>query len=397
MPAVAVTSYPYENQDTTEVQYSWLLRNIGEGVMGAVPSTNQLRAYGDSTGMTVKVPAGRCVVRGHVVETTALTTLTVEAANTTARIDLVVARIDPAANAGYLDVKKGTPGQGTPPALTRSDTGVYEVALARVAVGGGVVTISAASVTDARRFLDLGWVTHGRPPVPLHGMSGFNFDLGYVEAWTGSAWAATQTRDEQLASATASAGALVRWAPDGGIAVIAPTSPAHATRKDYVDTIAVRDATSTPSPGKLVKWAADGGLAVQTPTSAAHPVRKDMFDGMVKPKPRIVADATQWSTVAPAFDYHQLHYQALGMINIVSGTVHFQSPVVGGPTTSPMVIATFEGEWWLAPAGNKRAPVLATRGGVPQCEAYIQGDALYLAAGATTGWYVIDGMFTVDN
>jgi len=61
---MAQSSWPFENIDTSETQYSQLMRNIGEGVKGSSAGT-QLKPFGDSTGLNVKVPLGESLVRGH--------------------------------------------------------------------------------------------------------------------------------------------------------------------------------------------------------------------------------------------------------------------------------------------------------------------------------------------
>jgi len=151
---MAQSAWPFENIDTSESQFSQWARNIGEGVKGSSAGT-ELKAYGDSSGMQVKVPAGFAMVRGHYYSNTALETLTIAAAHATlARIDSVVLELDPSANTILLTVLTGT-AASTPaaPSLTQTDTGVYQIRLANVAVAAAATTISAGNVTDTRTFL----------------------------------------------------------------------------------------------------------------------------------------------------------------------------------------------------------------------------------------------------
>jgi hypothetical protein len=185
------TSWPFEGVDTTETQYSRLLRNIGQGVNG-VPGDNNLLVYADSSGMNVKVKiAGglsQAIVRGHMYQSTAEETLTISAAASSPRIDAVVLRLDPSVNSIVLAVVAGTPAVSpSAPNLTQTDTAVYELLLAHVSVPASATTISAANVTDKRTFIENVWTTANRKPAFL-GLTGFNTTIGKLETYTGSAW-----------------------------------------------------------------------------------------------------------------------------------------------------------------------------------------------------------------
>jgi hypothetical protein len=188
---VAITSYPFDSQAVTETDYSRLFREFqSTGVADSVGGTG-LSVYADGTGMTVKVNSGFAIVRGHAIYSTAIEPLTVTASNTTARVDRVVLKLDPATNSITLVVKPGTAGSSTPPALTQTDTGIYELSLATVAVGASVTSISAASVTGDRQFVGStvgGWTTATRPASPRIGRLGYNTTLATWEFWNGTAW-----------------------------------------------------------------------------------------------------------------------------------------------------------------------------------------------------------------
>lgn len=151
---MAITSFPWESIDTTETQFSQWARNIGEGVKGS-SATNDLKPFGDSTGMNVKVYAGQAMVRGHYFVSTATETLTVTTSDpTNPRIDAVVLELDPTANSIVLKVITGT-AASTPvaPTLTQTDAGVYQLLLGTVAVAAGTGLIASGNVTDSRTFL----------------------------------------------------------------------------------------------------------------------------------------------------------------------------------------------------------------------------------------------------
>ncbi|MGW0861305.1 tail fiber domain-containing protein [Streptomyces sp. NPDC002611] len=188
---MAITSYPFDSQSVTETDYSRLFREFQSTGVADSLGSNSFYAYADGTGMNVKVAGGFAIVRGHAIYSTATETLTIAAANTSARVDRVVLRLDPAANSIALAVKTGTAGSSSPPALTQTDTGVYEFALARVTVGASVTSISAASVQGERKFLGNtvgAWTTDTRPDSPRTGRLGFNQTTSTWEFWNGTAW-----------------------------------------------------------------------------------------------------------------------------------------------------------------------------------------------------------------
>jgi hypothetical protein len=189
------TSYPFENSPTTEAQFSQLFRRLQTTGISGSPSTTDLKVYGDSSGLQVKVPTGFAIVRGHAYRNAAEVTLSIGTANSSnPRNDLVVLRLDPTANSITLAVKSGT-AASTPsdPALTQTDEGTFELAIARVVVGTGVTTIASGAVTDLRPFIGTQfgrWTTATRPSSPEVGVAGFNTSTGSTEYWNGSAWTA---------------------------------------------------------------------------------------------------------------------------------------------------------------------------------------------------------------
>jgi hypothetical protein len=186
------TSYPFENINTTEAQYSQLFRRLNFTGVAGVPGDNNLKVSGDSSGLNVKVSAGFAMVRGHFYKSDAQETLAIGAGVANPRRDLIVLRLDPAANSIVLAVKAGTAAASpSDPSLTQTDEGLFEVAIARVNVAANATTISAGNVDDLRPFMGapIGrWTTATRPTGEI-GLAGFNTTLGTFEHWTGSAWA----------------------------------------------------------------------------------------------------------------------------------------------------------------------------------------------------------------
>ena len=150
---MAQTSWPFENIDTSETQFSQWARNIGEGVKQ--DTLNELEVYADSSGMQVKVKTGQALVRGHYYQSTAEEVLTIATAPVSnPRIDNIVLELDPSANHINLVVVAGTPASSpVAPSVTQTDGGIYQIKLAQVLVGTGVTTIAADKVTDTRPAL----------------------------------------------------------------------------------------------------------------------------------------------------------------------------------------------------------------------------------------------------
>jgi hypothetical protein len=190
------TSYPFDagsGATVSEAQFSQLFRRLQSSGVSGSPATTDLKPFGDSTGMQVKVPAGFAFVRGHFYKSDAQETLTISAANATnPRWDLIVLKLDPTANSVVLAVKTGTAAASpADPSLTQSDEGVFELPLARVVVAANATTVAAGNVTDVRRFTGLPfgrWTTDTRPASPEVGQAGYNTTLSAPEFWTGSAW-----------------------------------------------------------------------------------------------------------------------------------------------------------------------------------------------------------------
>lgn len=148
------TSFPFENIDTTESQFSKWARNIGEGVKGG-PDDTKLLVTGDDSGLQVRVAAGEALVRGHYYISTAQETLTLDTAGTDTRVDAIVVELDPAANTIILKIVQGqaVASNPQPPTLTQTDVGTYQILIGLVTIISAASTILAGDVTDRRTFL----------------------------------------------------------------------------------------------------------------------------------------------------------------------------------------------------------------------------------------------------
>ncbi|MGM9381123.1 tail fiber domain-containing protein [Streptomyces antibioticus] len=190
---MSISSYPFDGQAVSEGQYSYLFRELAShsGIAGPEGlGTTSFSVYGDGTGMNVKVNPGFAIVRGHAVQSTATETITIAAASAAQRYDRVVLRLDPTANSITLAVVQGTSGGGVP-ALTQTDTGIYEFPLATVTVPVGAATITSGNVQGEREFLGNtvgAWTTATRPKTPRMGRLGFNNSTKVWEFWDGTQW-----------------------------------------------------------------------------------------------------------------------------------------------------------------------------------------------------------------
>lgn len=187
---MAQTSFPFENADTTETQYSWLFRNFstlqGGGVQG-VPGDTTLKVT-PGTGLTTSVAAGQAMVRGHYYSNTAAVVLTHDPSTSNPRIDSVVLTLDPTANSIVLSVVKGTAGVSpVAPSLTQTDSAIYQFKIADVTIQSSAISISTGDINDQRTFLKPVWTSADRP-TPYLGLFGWNTTLGTLEGWNGTTW-----------------------------------------------------------------------------------------------------------------------------------------------------------------------------------------------------------------
>lgn len=141
---------------------------IKNGVVNSVYDDLKVKAY---SGMTIAVGYGRAWIDGHWFFNDSLYTgLTIATApsGSNSRIDRVVLRLDTstAVRSVALAVLTGEAAAApVPPALTRA-VGVYELCLADITVGAGVITIKDMDITDQRANGSLcGWAASVTPAI----------------------------------------------------------------------------------------------------------------------------------------------------------------------------------------------------------------------------------------
>lgn len=149
----ALPTWPTNRKDADELK--WRQMSGRWNTNGVYTDFDNFRPYADATGMQIKVGAGAAIIEGFHVETPAFaTTLAVATADATnPRIDRVILRLALATPATVsLEVLTGVAAVSPSPPVLRDDATFVDLSLALVRVGAGVSTITAASVTDDRRY-----------------------------------------------------------------------------------------------------------------------------------------------------------------------------------------------------------------------------------------------------
>ena len=187
---MTMTSWPYVAQDTTDIEYGRLFREMAasDGMAGSY-GDNTLKVTGDSSGRQVKMATGAAILRGYMFYSTAIETILIPANAGAARVDTVVLELNLSAPTIAERILPKVL-QGTT-ALTQTDTGIYQIPLATVAVASGATNIAPADVTDVRGWMDQkygAWTTARRPVSPRKYKLGFNETLGVWEYWNGASW-----------------------------------------------------------------------------------------------------------------------------------------------------------------------------------------------------------------
>jgi len=131
---------------------NYFLKLISNGVFATPSNAMQVQP---SSGMTVQVTAGWAFINCKWLNNSAPYLLTCDAADVALRrIDRVVLRLDPSVNARNISmyIKKGTPAASgaTPPSLTRTEGGIWELSLAQITIPAGTTEITAAHIEDER-------------------------------------------------------------------------------------------------------------------------------------------------------------------------------------------------------------------------------------------------------
>lgn len=124
------------------------------------PSTNlQVMANDD---MTVTVKPGKAWINGYVLINDDDYILNIDVADGVLnRIDRIVARYDVVNREITLEVKKGTFASSPTAPILQRDADAFELGLADVYIGKGVVSINQSNITDLRQSSEYCGIVHG--------------------------------------------------------------------------------------------------------------------------------------------------------------------------------------------------------------------------------------------
>jgi len=191
---MAEQSFPFENIDTTESQFSEWATNFQEtGVQGS-PTGTELGITVTGSDLNLTVASGQAFIRGHYYINTSDLVLAVTSAGVNTRIDIVVVELDPEANTIVTKIVSGEAVSADPvaPTLTQSATGIYQLPIATLTIPTSTVVITSGMLTDTRTFMGnrVGiWTTATRPTDPTNYQTiGYNTTIEAHESWNGSAW-----------------------------------------------------------------------------------------------------------------------------------------------------------------------------------------------------------------
>lgn len=226
---MTVLCLPFDAQNVSEAQWhSYVQVPIGQGVIqGAL---NELRAFGDSSGMQIKVTSGEARILGAWLQSSAQDTYSIGAnASGVTRFDRLVMRLNFSTNTGTITIKQGS--GGTPPAMQR-DTTVWEMSLAKVTVINGASNIALGDVTDERGDPTVcGWAS-SKYPIQL-------IDSAAQRPTTCAIGTMVYQRDTGLIYVNTGTFAAPVWTRSGPTVFASPlitlgTTPVVGTREEFI-------------------------------------------------------------------------------------------------------------------------------------------------------------------
>lgn len=185
---MAVAGYPFETDDTTETQYSRILRETQDDGVAASQGSTALAPSIPGGNMRVNIADGILWGAGRLIEVTGGAEFVLIPTDAAVRTHYVVGRWNMTTNTVALGSVMGAAG-GALPVLTQTDV-LYEVVIARVNVTAGAAALTAGMLTDERRWVGhrFGiWTTATRPSSPRKGRTGLNLTTSLVEYATGLA------------------------------------------------------------------------------------------------------------------------------------------------------------------------------------------------------------------
>lgn len=188
---MAINAWPFETDDTTEVQFARLMDALQEsGVVTGLTLTA-------GAGMSVNVATGAILIQGLYVESTAVENIAVVSAHATQqRKDYLVVRRNFTTNAATIVVLTGTPtgGGGTLPTLQQDDS-IWEHPIGVITVPAATTNLVSDNISERRATLSRGWLVYRNTderPTPTRVAFGVNITSKRIELFDGTDWGAIQ-------------------------------------------------------------------------------------------------------------------------------------------------------------------------------------------------------------
>lgn len=188
---MAINAWPFETDDTTEVQFARLMDALQEsGVVTGLTLTA-------GAGMSVNVATGAILIQGLYVESTAVENVAVAAAHATQRRkDYLVVRRNFTTNAATIVAITGTPtgGGGTLPTLQQDDS-IWEHPIGVITVPAAATNLVSDNISERRATLSRGWLVYRNTderPTPTRVAFGVNITSKQIELFDGTDWGAIQ-------------------------------------------------------------------------------------------------------------------------------------------------------------------------------------------------------------
>jgi len=191
---MAEQSFPFENIDTTEAQFSEWATNFQETGLQGSPDGTELTITVTGSDLNLTVAAGQAFIRGHYYINTSDLVVAVPTAGVNTRIDILVVELNPTTNTIVTKLVQGEAVSADPvaPTLTQSATGIYQLPIATLTIPTSTVALTSGMLVDTRTFMGnrIGiWTTATRPANPTaYQTLGYNTTIESHESWNGTAW-----------------------------------------------------------------------------------------------------------------------------------------------------------------------------------------------------------------
>lgn len=185
---MTISAWPFETDDTTEVQFARLMDALQEsGVVNGLELST-------GSGLDVDISPGAALVQGLYIETDGETVTVGTAHATYQRKDYIVVRRNFTTNAATIEVLAGTAtaGGGSLPALQQDDS-IWEHPIGVVTIPATATNLVSGNLSERRATVSRGWLVYrdtNERPTPTRVAFGINITSKQIELFDGSTWGA---------------------------------------------------------------------------------------------------------------------------------------------------------------------------------------------------------------